>query len=473
MLFYNLLSNDDLEQGHSRERIQSETMAPNRRRAALSDVDANVAPSPNATVAGKTTKATRSPKGPTAKPSTVKRKNDALQAALQQTEEENENLKAQVAALARQLSQAKIDVAPAAPAPRSNPFGGTFIPVSYRPKTAGPPPTRPTTALQYYSADHRQEMRAQKPGASPFQINVLLKTEWDSRKTAEKAEYLQKAAADEARFQREKAEYDDKVKNITRTNLAMQAMQDDLKQKAAMELYEREMEKKAKASQAANGPVIEKPKQPRTAWNFYVKHRRDQMRDNEEPVPTMRELNTQMSNAWNKLQKSKKKADKALLKSIQEEAAGDRERFETEMVAYNARIADQKKKAEQEAEELEKIALQKYAEKETEDSILMEGKRAQAEKEKALKAEKKVIKEEKKAARIAKAALPKSARTAYQFFMMEQRPEIRQEQKGIPHRQLMQVLGARWKAMDEGQKGPYAEMAAKDRIRYENETKAE
>lgn len=446
-------------------------MPPTRRRAALAAVDDNVTRSTVTGDASMKTKTTRSPKESGGKPTTVKHKNVMLQAALQETAQENETLKAQVAALTEQLSKAKIDAAPSASAPKTNPFGGDFLSVSYRPKSAGPPPIRATTALQYFSAEHRAAMRATMPEASAFEVNARLKAEWDSKKATEQAAYFHKAAADKARYQREKAEHDEKVKEINRTNMAVQAMHDGLKQKAAMELYEREMEKKVKASRPVAEEVIEKPKQPRTAWNFYVKHRREQMRRSEEPLPTMRVLNTQMSEAWNKLQKSKKKSDKALLKSILEQAAGDKERFEQEMVTYNSRIADQKKKVEQEAEELEKRALEMYAEKETEDAMLVEGKRAQAEKQKALLAAKRVEREEAKAARKAKAALPKAARNAYQFFMMENRAKIREEEAGLSNAEIMTKLGARWRAMDEGEKAPYVEMAAEDRTRYENETR--
>lgn len=443
-------------------------MAPRRR--ALTVVDTNAPPT--IAVGGKGAKSSAPVKPAGVKQTTTaKRKNVGLKEALHQTEQENEDLKAQVALLTEQLSKAKIEPTPVASAPKKNPFGGDFLPATYRPKIAGLPPSRPTTALQYFSADFRPQVRAELPQASPFQVNAELKVLWDSRGEKDNAEYFQKAAADKARYETEKAEYEKKLKEVERTNFAMQAMQDDLKQKAAMELYEREMEKKANAAAStAENAGIEKPKQPRTAWNFYVKHRREQMKESEEPTPTMRELNIQMSEAWNKLQKSKKKADKGLLKAIHDQTAADRKRYEEEMTAYNGRVAEQRKKADQEAEQLEKTALQKYAQKESEQAMMLEGKRAQAEREKALKAEKKVIREEKKAVREAKAALPKAARTAYQFFMMENRSKIQQEQEGITHKEIMRELGARWRAMADDDKTPYVDRAAQDRVRFENET---
>lgn len=446
-------------------------MAPRRR--ALAEVDANTPTAAALCTTDKTSvpvkKQTRGTKAaPASKPKT-----DELKVALEQRDLENETLKAQVALLTKELSKAKIEVAPSAPVPKKNPFGGDFLPTSYRLRTAGLPPARASSAFQYFCADHRAEVKSTMPEASPFQVNAQLKVLWERRSGKEDAEYGKKAASDLSRFEMEKIEYEKKQRDVERTNRAMQEMQADLKSQAAMDMYEREMAKKANAAASASesaGP--EKPKQPRTAWNFYVKYRRDQMKDSEEPTPTMRELNTQMSEAWNKLQKSKKKADKGLHKSILNQVDADRKRYDDEMAVYNAAVAEQRKKAEQEAEALEKIALQKYAQKENEQAMILEGKRAQAEREKAVKAEKKLIREEKKAAREAKAALPKAARTAYQFFMMENRSKIQEEQVGITHKEIMRELGARWKSMPDEGRAPYVEHAAQDRVRFERETKA-
>lgn len=446
-------------------------MAPRRR--ALAEVDANTPTTAALSTAGKTSVPVKKQTRGTKSAPASKRKTDELKVALEERDQENETLKEQVALLTEELSKAKIEAAPSAPALKKNPFGGDFLPTTYRLKTAGLPPARPISAFQYFCADHRAEVKSTMPEASPFQVNAELRVIWDRRSEKENADYARKAASDLSRHEMEKTEYEKKQKDVERTNRAMQEMQADLKFQAAMELYEREMAKKANAAQTVSENVgPEKPKQPRTAWNFYVKYRRDQMKDSEEPIPTMRELNTQMSEAWNKLQKSKKKVDKFLYKSILDQVDADRQRYDDEMAVYNAGVAEQRKKAEQEAEALEKIALQKYSQKESEQAMILEGKRAQAEKEKAVKAEKKLLREEKKAAREAKAALPKAARTAYQFFMMENRSKIQEEQVGITHKEIMRELGARWKAMAEEGRGPYVELAAQDRIRFERETEA-
>ena len=64
---------------------------------------------------------------------------------------------------------------------------------------------------------------------------------------------------------------------------------------------------------------------------------------------------------------------------------------------------------------------------------------------------------------------PKRGLSAYMFFANEQRDNVREENPGITFGQVGKVLGERWKALNEKQRGPYEESAAKDKKRYEEE----
>ncbi|CAG9330538.1 unnamed protein product [Blepharisma stoltei] len=63
---------------------------------------------------------------------------------------------------------------------------------------------------------------------------------------------------------------------------------------------------------------------------------------------------------------------------------------------------------------------------------------------------------------------PKKARSAYIFFCNEKRPDLDEEFKG---KEAMKKLGAMWKACSEAEKQPYADLAEKDKERYERQTK--
>ncbi|RDL42260.1 uncharacterized protein BP5553_02239 [Venustampulla echinocandica] len=64
---------------------------------------------------------------------------------------------------------------------------------------------------------------------------------------------------------------------------------------------------------------------------------------------------------------------------------------------------------------------------------------------------------------------PKRGLSAYMFFANEQRDNVREENPGITFGQVGKVLGERWKALNDKQRGPYEAKAAVDKKRYEDE----
>ncbi|KAI9734504.1 MAG: Non-histone chromosomal protein 6 [Cirrosporium novae-zelandiae] len=64
---------------------------------------------------------------------------------------------------------------------------------------------------------------------------------------------------------------------------------------------------------------------------------------------------------------------------------------------------------------------------------------------------------------------PKRGLSAYMFFANEQRETVREENPGISFGQVGKMLGERWKALNEKQRGPYEAKAAADKKRYEEE----
>lgn len=67
---------------------------------------------------------------------------------------------------------------------------------------------------------------------------------------------------------------------------------------------------------------------------------------------------------------------------------------------------------------------------------------------------------------------PKRGLSAYMFFANEQRENVREENPGISFGQVGKLLGERWKALDDKQRGPYEAKAAADKKRYEDEKAA-
>ncbi|KAG7101478.1 Non-histone chromosomal protein 6 like [Verticillium longisporum] len=67
---------------------------------------------------------------------------------------------------------------------------------------------------------------------------------------------------------------------------------------------------------------------------------------------------------------------------------------------------------------------------------------------------------------------PKRGLSAYMFFANEQRENVREENPGISFGQVGKLLGERWKALNEKQRGPYEAKAVADKKRYEDEKAA-
>ncbi|KAN0080065.1 High mobility group box domain containing protein [Tylopilus felleus] len=64
---------------------------------------------------------------------------------------------------------------------------------------------------------------------------------------------------------------------------------------------------------------------------------------------------------------------------------------------------------------------------------------------------------------------PKRALSAYMFFSQDWRERIKTENPDAGFGEVGKLLGAKWKELDEDEKKPYLDMAAKDKTRAEEE----
>ncbi|THV02660.1 hypothetical protein K435DRAFT_577514, partial [Dendrothele bispora CBS 962.96] len=67
---------------------------------------------------------------------------------------------------------------------------------------------------------------------------------------------------------------------------------------------------------------------------------------------------------------------------------------------------------------------------------------------------------------------PKRALSAYMFFSQDWRERIKNENPDAGFGEVGKLLGAKWKEMDEEEKKPYIEQAARDKERAEDEKAA-
>ncbi|KAH9834467.1 high mobility group box domain-containing protein [Rhodofomes roseus] len=64
---------------------------------------------------------------------------------------------------------------------------------------------------------------------------------------------------------------------------------------------------------------------------------------------------------------------------------------------------------------------------------------------------------------------PKRALSAYMFFSQDWRERVKAENPDASFGEIGKLLGAKWKELDESEKKPYIEQAARDKARAEQE----
>jgi len=172
------------------------------------------------------------------------------------------------------------------------------------------------------------------------------------------------------------------------------------------------------------------PKKPTTAYAFYMKDKRPEFQAKFNDLK-FGDLSKKIAAAWRALDDEQKKP-------YTEKYLEDKKRYQTQLEHYNAT-----KKPSTESEES------------SEDS-----------------SPKKRKKKKKKTVKKKIEGQPKQATNAYMFFQSANREQIKKDNPTLKTLPLMaKKMGEIWKGMNEEEKKPYAELAAKDKIRYENEKK--
>jgi len=64
---------------------------------------------------------------------------------------------------------------------------------------------------------------------------------------------------------------------------------------------------------------------------------------------------------------------------------------------------------------------------------------------------------------------PKRPTSAYFYFAGDVRPGIREENPGLKITEVASIIGSKWRGLDDEDKKPYEEQAAKDKKRYAKE----
>lgn len=167
----------------------------------------------------------------------------------------------------------------------------------------------------------------------------------------------------------------------------------------------------------------------------------------EDTIPTDAELSVEKKRQmWKECQGDARKKYTDL-------AAEDKKRFDKENSVYQEKVA---------AKEAEEKALNMYYEKEKQ-KIAMEFFEAHL--------QAKTVLDEKKKKKAKDPDAPKGFMSSYLFYSQDKREEITKANPGLSLTNIAKILGEEWNKLSKAEQAPYEDLAAKDRLRY-NEEKA-
>lgn len=287
---------------------------------------------------------------------------------------------------------------------------------------------------------------------------------WKECKGDERQKFVDMAALDKKRFEKENEPYQIKLAEKLSEDKALKMFYEKQKQDLAMEFYEAHinakniLDEKNKSKKKVKDP--DAPKRPLSNYMYFTQDRRAQVVETN-PNASVTEVSKILGEEWSKLNKGK--GGKKGTKKFDDLAAKDKARYDKEKDVYDALKATRKLTLEQEQEEQlqqDKEEAMKLMNEIREEQLKAAAAEAMDVTEPAPQDKKK---KERKAG-------PKKACSAYIFFSVQNRAQIKASMPGTTtNQELMAEIGKQWKALPDAGKKPYEELAVKDKERYSKE----
>ncbi|KAJ7721922.1 high mobility group box domain-containing protein [Mycena olivaceomarginata] len=200
------------------------------------------------------------------------------------------------------------------------------------------------------------------------------------------------------------------------------------------------------AVQSTFGIPCTPPRRALNAYMFFSQEWRDMVRA-ENPDASFGEIGKLLGAKWKELDDEERKP-------YNEQAAKDKTRAEEEMRVYDDKIR---------AEE-EKRVYEAAKDKAAKDKVRAEEEKHAYEFQKSAP-----VCDDQCTPEDAAPRAPLRALSAYMFFSQEWRDMVRAENPDVSFGEIRKLLGAKWKELDDEERKPYVEQAAKDKTREEEE----
>ncbi|KAJ0240879.1 High mobility group B protein 13 [Hirschfeldia incana] len=310
-----------------------------------------------------------------------------------------------------------------------------------------PETKRPSTPYILWCKDNWNEVKKENPDSDFKETSNILGAKWKTLSAEEKKPYEEKYKAD-------KEAYLQVITKEKREREAMKLLEDEQKQKTAMELLdqylhfvqEAEQDNNKKKTKKVKDPL--KPKQPISAYLIYANERRAALREDNKSVIEVAKLTGE---EWKNLSEEQKAPYEQMAKK-------NKEIYLQEMEGYKRTKEEEAMSQKKEEEELMKLhkqeALQLLKKKEKTDNII--------------KMKKETTKNKKKNETV-DPNKPKKPASSFFLFCKDARKSLAEEHPGINNSTLTAHISLKWKELGEEEREMYNRKAAELMEAYKKE----
>ncbi|CAH2078138.1 unnamed protein product [Thlaspi arvense] len=307
-----------------------------------------------------------------------------------------------------------------------------------------PETKRPSTSYILWCKEQWNEVKKQNPEADFKETSNILGAKWKSLTAEDKKPY-------EEKYQLEKEAYLQVIAKEKREREAMKLLDDEHKQKTAMDLLDQYLQFVQEAEQdnkkknkKQKDPL--KPKHPISAFLVYANERRAALREENKSVVEVAKMTGE---EWKKLSDKQKAPYEAVSKK-------NKEIYLQAMEEYKRTKEEEAMSQKKEEEELLKLhkqeALQLLKKKEKTDNLIKKEKETKKKKNENVDPNK-----------------PKKPASSYFLFSKDARKTLTEERPGTSNSTITALISVKWKELGEEEKQVYNAKAAKLMEAYKKE----
>ncbi|KAG9448404.1 hypothetical protein H6P81_014532 [Aristolochia fimbriata] len=304
---------------------------------------------------------------------------------------------------------------------------------------------RPCPPYTLWCKDQWNQVKKENPDADFKEISNIMGARWKKLTPEEKKPY-------EDKYHAAKETYLLIVGKEKRENEALKLLEEEQKQKTAMELLEqylefkKEKEKGGKKTRKQRDPL--RPKHPISAFFLFSNERRAALLAENK---NLLEVSKILGEEW-------KNMDEHMRAPYEENARKQKEEFLRQMEIYKQKKEEEAAISQKEEEELMKIhkqeALQLLKKKEKTENIIKKTKE---------------LKKKHKLGKKVDPNRPKKPATSFLLFSKETREQLVQERPGINNYTLRALVSVKWKELSEDEKESWNKKASKAMEAYRRE----